>query len=195
METNISVWSRYQPNFIDPAYAPYLRKKVIDRWGNEVLINTWEKQGCKALVEPALVRVNKGLTFQRMFDNDPCPSGFTKSKTEPSYCVRVTPKHEQVFFTDKAFIPKKQYWAGYSDAEGTRNSTDPNIWAPSNSFDLRTVHPLTGEYTIYYESNKAAAPVRYGRPVMNTRKQYDPSWYLKRTGSYATVDATDSYLG
>lgn len=200
MLTNTSVWSRYQPGFIDPGYAPYVRKKTTDRWGNEVKINTWEKQGCHGMVEPALVRVNKGLTFQRMFDSDPCPSGFEKSKVEPSYCVRVTPKHEQVFYSEKAFIPKRQYWDGYTDAEGVRNSSleaqpEASERPPSNSFDLRSVNPLTGRYTIYYESNKASSPVRYGRPVTNTRKQYDQSWYLNRTGSYANLDATDSYLG
>jgi hypothetical protein len=199
METNESVWTRYQPGYIDDLYFPFHRTKQTDRWGNEVSINKWEKQGCVgSLVEPALVRVNKGLTFQRMFDTDPCPSGFVKSKEEPSYCVRVTPKHEQVFYTDKAFIPKRQYWAGYSASEGTRNSTlEPDkggVRPPSNTFDMRTVSPFTGNYTIYYESNKASSPVRYGRPIMETRKQYDQSWYLDRTGSYATLDATDSYL-
>ena len=195
MLTNVSVWSRYQPGFIDPAYVPFYRKKTLDRWGNEVSINTWEKQGCDAMVEPALVRVNKGLTFQRMFDTDPCPSGFVKSKEEPSYCVRVTPKHEQVFYSDKAFVPKHQYWNGYSDSDAIRNSSPDIPRPPSNNFDLRTVHPLTGDYTIYYESNKAASQVRYGKPLTNTRKQYDQSWYLNRTGSYAKLDASDSYLG
>ena len=193
MQTNVSVWSRYQPGFVDPMVAPYVREKTLDRWGNEVKINTWEKQGCKGMVEPALVRVNKGLTFQRMFDSDPCPSGFEKSKEEPSYCVRVTPKHEQVFYSDDAFIPKNQYWNGYADSEGIRNS-GVDAHRPSNSFDMRTVHPLTGKYTIYYES-KPSAPQRYGRPITNTRKQYDQSWYLKPTGSHAILNTTDSYLG
>jgi hypothetical protein len=203
MLTNTSVWTRYQPGYIDELVAPFQRKKVIDRWGNEVSINTWEKlppvpsPECPGLIEPALLRVNKGLTFQRMFETDPCPSGFVKSKEEPSYCVRVTPKHEQVFYSDKAFIPKRQYWKGYSDGNATRNSSSgPEAQrSPSSPFDMRTVDPFTGNYTIYYESNKSASQTRYGKPITSTRKQYDRSWYLDRTAQYATLDTTDSYLG
>lgn len=192
MLSNTSIWSRYQPGFLDPSYVPYAKKEVTDRSGNQIKINTWKKQGCEGMVEPALVRVNKGLTFQRMFDSDPCPSGFTKSKDEPSYCVRVTPKHEQVFYGEKSFIPKRQYWNGYTDSEAIRNSSSGR--APSSNFDMRTVDPFTGNYTIYYESNPSQAQTRYGRPKTETRKQYDESWYLDRTRQHATLDAKDSYL-
>lgn len=191
MIANESIWHYYQPGYVHPSYVPYLRKKVIDRWGNEVSINTWEKQGGPAMVEPALVRVNKGLTFQRMFDTDPCPSGFTKA--ENSYCVRKPLVNEQVFFTDKAFIPKKQYWGGYADSEKVMNDTTPGDRSSSN-FDMRTVHPFTGDYTIYYYSNKPVSPNRYGRPVMNTNKQYDQSWNLERHSGYAVLHTQDSYL-
>lgn len=195
MLSNTSIWSRYQPGFIDPSYVPYVKKEVTDKFGNQIKINTWKKQGCDSLVEPALVRVNKGLTFQRMFDSDPCPSGFVKSKEEPSYCVRVTPKHEQIFYTDKAFIPKRQYWDGYSDSEAIRNSEPMYPRAPSTNFDMRTVHPLTGDYTIYYESNPSQSQTRYSRPKIETRKQYDESWYLPRKGQHAVLNASDCYLG
>src|SRR5437868_4272621 len=114
METNLSVWDYYQPGFVHPEFVPYLREKVKDGWGNTVSINTWEKQGCvPSMVEPALVRVNKGLTFQKMFDSDPCPNGFTKAAD--SYCVREPLKGEPVFYTDKAFVAKRQFWNGYGD--------------------------------------------------------------------------------
>lgn len=197
MLTNTSVWARYQPGFVDPAYVPYLRTIETDKWGNEVSINKWQQQGCSGLVEPALVRVNKGLTFQRMFDSDPCPSGFVKSKEDSTYCVRVTPKHEPVFFTEKAFIPKKQYWGGYADMQGIKDSGSKDLVSkePSSNFDLRTVNPFNGKYTIYYESNKSSSPNRYSKPVIATKQQYDKSWYLKRTGNYAISHTNDSYLG
>ncbi len=197
METNQSVWKRYQKGYVDDAYVPYLREIVNDSRGNKVSINKWEKQGCVGgLIDPALVRVNKGLTFQRMFEDDPCPSGFKKDVNEPSYCVRIPPRHEQVFFTDKAFIPQNQYWPGYSDGNATRNSGG-SVPKSSNTFDLRSVNPLTGNYTVYYNSSggESGKQTRYSQPVLDSRNQYDTSWYLNRPSSYATLHTTDSYLG
>ncbi len=191
MKTNTGVWSAYQPGYVHPEYVPYLRKKTFDKWGNEVQINTWEKQGDPTFVEPALVRVNKGLTFQLQFSNDPCPNGF--SKADNSYCVRQPLKHEQVFYTDKAFLPKRQYWGGYADDEAISNTSDGKRQT-SNTFDLRSVNPFTGNYTVYYPGHTSAAPVRYGKPVINTRKQYDQSWDLPAKRGYATLHTNDSYL-
>jgi len=210
MDGNTSVWTQYQPGYVHPLYVPYQREKTTDRWGNEILLNTWKKNDCagaglSGMVDPNLLRVNKGLTFQRMFDSDPCPAGFKKSKTDQTYCIRDPPKHEQVFFTDKAFIPKRQYWGGYASEEGVRNSArpgftglpegGPSLPRSSSTFDMRSISPLDGRYTVYFDSNKSAADVRYGRPVMNTRKQYDQNWYLPVSNGYATVHTSDSYLG
>lgn len=186
MESDISVWRYYQPGFVHDDYVPYLREKVEDAWGNTVKINDWKKQGCvPSLVEPALVRVNKGLTFQRMFDSDPCPNGFVDAGD--SYCVREPLKGEPVYYTDKAFIAKRQFWDGYAVA-------NPGARRVSEQTDLRSVNPFTGQYTIYYGSSQWSAPRKYTHPVPDTSQQYDRSWYLPVDRGYAKLATKDSYL-
>jgi len=185
----------YQPGYYPEAYLPYKRDLVRDKWGNTVSINTWAKQASPDIVEPALVRVNKGLTFQKMFDSDPCPNGWKKSAD--SYCVREDLKHEPVFYTDKAFIPKNQYWQGYGDSHSIMGDGPPR--RSSQQTDLRTVHPLTGDYAVYYPSSQWSAPRRY-TPVRKdgpgpVTDQYDKSWGLPAERGYATLHTTDSYLG
>jgi hypothetical protein len=191
MDTNTSVWSYYQPGFIHPEYVPYLKKKVKDGWGNEVEINTWKHQGCDGLVEPALVRVNKGLTFQRMFDTDPCPNGWKKAAE--SYCVREPLKHEPVFYTDKAFIAKRQFFDGYT-ANGVRGKID-SLPKASSQTDLRSVNPFTGTYVVYYPGGQFSAQPRYASPRIDDKKQYDTKWSLPSERGYAQASTTDSYLG
>jgi len=186
METNTSVWHYYQPGFVHPEFFPYLREKVEDYAGNIVSINPWEKQGCLGtLVDPALVRVNKGLTFMRQFDSDPCPNGFTKGPD--SYCFREPLKGEPVFYTNKAFIAKKQYWDGY----GIQNHGARRV---SEQTDMRSVNPYSGQYTVYFNPSQWSAPRKYSYPVPDTHYQYDRSWNLPSERGYANVPTTDSYL-
>lgn len=186
MESNTSVWHYYQPGFVHEDFVPYLRDKIQDPSGNTVSISRWKRQGCvPGMVEPALVRINKGLTFQRMFDSDPCPNGFVKD--ENSYCVREPLRGEPVFYTDKAFIAKRQYWDGYGVA-------NPGPRRVSEQTDLRSVNPLNGQYTVYYNPSQWSAPQKYANPVPNTSLQYDRSWNLPRDRGYAQSQTLDSYL-
>jgi hypothetical protein len=187
MDINLGVWDYYQPGFVHPEFAPYLRKKVKDRWGNTVSLNTWEKQGCNALVEPALVRANWGMTFQRMYETDPCPTGFRKAPG--GYCVQEPLKHEPVFYTDKAFIPKIQYWSGYTD----RSLPDQRV---SQQFDMRSVSPLTGQYEVPFLPQITGDRTRYARPqsVYPENERFDHSWHLPRQRGYQGLPTTDSYL-
>jgi hypothetical protein len=186
METNQPVWERYNPGYVDEEFVPYLRDKVQDDWGNTVSINMWEKQGCvPSLVEPALIRKNWGLRFMRQFDSDPCPNGFMGAGD--SYCVREPLKFEPVFYTDKSFIAKRQFWDGYALA-------NPGVRRVSEQTDLRSVNPLTGQYTVYYNPSQWSARRRYAYPVPDTSQQYDRSWYLPVERGYAKSATTDSYL-
>jgi len=165
MESNIPVWSYYQPGFVHPEFVPYLRYPVKDDQGNTIYINTWEDQGyANGLVNPYIVRKNWGMAFARKHEDDPCPPGFIPG--EGGYCFPYQPENEAIFYTKKAFIPKRQYWKSYVD-----DSRAPQ--RVSESFDMRSVHPMTGEYVVYYEGcndrpyggmNKTPATnTRYGR--------------------------------
>lgn len=193
MNVNLSVWQRYQPGFVDPEYVPYMRERTKDRWGNEVEINRWEVQGPETMVQPELVRINKGMTFQRMFEEDPCPVGWTKNPgASDAYCYQAPLRHEPVFYTDKAFIAKNQYFGGSTDSGGVlnRNQSARQI---SEQSDLRSVNPLTGDYTVYYQPVSSSAKVRYTNPSPSGVK-YDTSWNLSRQQGYATLATPDSYL-
>ena len=161
METNIPVWSYYQPGWVDPMFVPYLKYPVKDNWGNVVPTNTWEKMGyADGTVNPAVVRKNWGLGFARMFEDDPCPVGFVPA--ENGYCFPRQPDNEAVFYTEKAFLPKKQYWSSYVTNAPKRGS---------DNFDFRSVNPNTGNYTVYYEStpNERLGETKYGRnPTKNS---------------------------
>jgi hypothetical protein len=185
MKNNVSVWDYYQPNFVAPEYAPYLRRYVQDRDGNTISINTWEKQGCGDLVAPELVRANKGMTFQKLFESDPCPTGFKKAPM--GYCVEEPLRHQPVFYTDKAFIAKRQFWEGY---------TTPVPDRISEQFDMRSVNPLTGQYDIPYLSVVQGSHVRYSRPfsVFPEKEKFDHSWNLPRERQYRGLPTGDSYL-
>lgn len=187
MESNTSVWKRYQPGFVDEDFVPYLRENVVSNDGHIVSINKWKKQKCVGtMLEPALIRKNKGLTFQRMFDSDPCPNGFVRGPD--GYCMREPLKHEPIFYTDKAFIAKRQFWDGYGiNPQGHRRISEQT--------DLRSVNPITGQYTIYYNPLERNVEQRYAHPVPDTRYQYDQSWYLPPKRNYMLSPTSDSYLG
>lgn len=201
MITNEGVWDYYQPGFVHSSYVPYLHSKTKDAWGNTVKINNWEKQGPSSTVQPELVRINKGLKFQKLHEEDPCPNGFRKDPDNLGYCEIAPLVHEPVFYTDKAFIAKKQFWRGPSDpvqnsANGERSRTQGyrNVSEPT---DMRSIDPITGQYAIYYHPVLSSAQTRYTNPVPGPEK-YDKSWdlpYTARQNSYSNMATKDSYLG
>lgn len=158
MDANLSIWHYYQPNFVHPDFVPYLRHNLPDSSGHYVNINTWEKQGPPHIVQPELVRVNWGMKFVRRNSDIPCPPGFIPSNTEgeEGYCYPRPKDYEPVFYTNKAFIAKNQYWDSYIQqpmiqAESITGKvpidSQPYI---SESFDMRSINPLTGKYNAYF---------------------------------------------
>ena len=188
MESNTSVWTYYQPGYVPDEYVPYLREKVKDRNGNTVSVNTWEKNGCSGWVDEGMVRKGWGRRFMRMFDTDPCPPGLKDAGG--SYCVRSDGNFEPVFYTNKAFIAKKQYWDGYADQRASRTKR-----TVSEQTDLRSVNPLTGQYTVYYKPVKSGSSTRYVSPNVNVKQQYDVSWNKEPFNKYAGLPTKDSLLG
>ena len=83
----------------------------------------------------------------RLFENDPCPPGWKKDTQNLGYCVAEPLRHEPVFYTEKAFIAKKQYFDGPSE-QGVvpRNGGYRRV---SEQTDMRSVNPLNGHYTVY----------------------------------------------
>lgn len=193
MDTNSSVWKHYQVGYIDDSFVPYLRESTADAWGNKVEINNWKGPMPESTVQPELVRINKGLSFQRLFSNDPCPPGWKNDPETLGYCVADELRHEPVFYTDKAFIPMKQYFDGPADKAGVvpRNGGYRRI---SEQTDMRSVNPITGHYTVYYQPNNSSARTRYVNPTPGP-EMYDSSWNKARQNRYASMATKDSYLG
>ena len=218
MLTNESVWHRYQPLYVSPLYIPYLRQIVPDRFGNDVSINTWEGETCGAetgLYSPELVRIGKGVEFQKLFTDDPCPDGWMKapgdekqipyrqgetaaSSAKVGYCVRQPLRHEPVFYTKKAFIPQRQFWNGPAEQVTEQPTTKRHI---SDQFDMRSMNISTGDYEVYYNPVLASSHNRYAPPLPPTNTphggvcQYDYTWGMPRKNNYASMPTADSYLG
>ena len=192
METDTSVWARYQPGYVDSEFVPYLREMTTDAWGNKVEINNWKGPMPRSTVQPELVRINRGLSFMRLFENDPCPPGWKKDTQNLGYCVAEPLRHEPVFYTEKAFIAKKQYFDGPSE-QGVvpRNGGYRRI---SEQTDMRSVNPLNGHYTVYYQPVQSSAPTRYVNPTPSD-DMFDGSWNKSRQSKYAAMPVRDSYLG
>lgn len=198
MEYNETIWSTYQPGYVDPMYVPYMRTYIKDPWGNNVSTNTWQQQSLQeptrcskpvvdnfrgrecidskgnkffksgysgsptGIVDPALFRLNWGMSFMNMFADDPCPSGYEKAPG--GYCVKSSRDAEPVFYTDKAFVAKNQYFDSYADTRNKERRT-------SQQTDLRSVNPLTGQYTVYFRPNVAQLnTTRYGK--VSTKDSY-----------------------
>ena len=192
METNISGWKYYQPGYVHEEFVPYLRKIITDKSGNKISINTWKHQGNPELIDDALVRKNWGLRFQKQFTQDPCPLGWTDGPD--GYCFRnsiAEPKNERIFYTDKAFIAKRQYWDGYAEEVTNPGPLEPLV---SQETDMRSVNPYTGLYTIYYPGVDSTANTRYAKPIRPRDVQYDDSWSLPQRRRYAALPTKDSYL-
>lgn len=148
MDVNLSTWDYYQKDFIDPLYAPYQKKWVKTRdigpdgveYEQDCPVHAWtEKEGYfNGLVNPAGVRKNWGKMFQLKHSTFSCPFGYVKG--EDNYCFEAEPEFEPVFYTPKAFLPRRRYWNTYAPPnEGFRKTTD--------SFDFRSVNPNTGRYS------------------------------------------------
>lgn len=176
MEHDQTIWQMYQPGYVDPMYVPYMRTYVKDPWGNKISTNPWQVQslnpdtpipvdqfrgqngyigGPTGIVDPALFRLNWGMSFMNMFQDDPCPQGYEKA--EGGYCVKYNRDAEAVFYTDKAFVPKNQYFDSYVNTSLQERRV-------SEQTDLRSVNPLTGRYTVYYRPNVSdTRATRYGK--------------------------------
>jgi hypothetical protein len=174
MQVNESVWNAYQPGYVYPEFVPYLNYNVPfkpngsssksngstkDSHGNDVCsvnINKWQHQGPETLVNPELVRKNWGMSFMMKHPKfSQCPPGWIKG--EEGWCVAMQPENEAVFYTNKAFVPKIQYWDNYTN--GKRGDSKRRI---SESTDMRSVNPLNGEYTVYYEPKETKRNQKYG---------------------------------
>lgn len=175
METNLNAWDYYQPGFVHPDFVPYLRKTVTDAQGKKVSVNSWQVQGPPINVNPSLVRKNWRLSFMNRSGYDPCPPGFHRA--DGGYCEQdyIEKNYTPVFYTDKAFIAKNQYWA--KDQPEVRGRPLP---PPSSSeTDLRSVNLITGKYTVYYN------------PVKRSQQK---STSKQRPTSYIRAPTKDSYL-
>lgn len=160
MDTNLTVWGYYPKDnsyFVDPLYAPYIRKSISSNDGRNgtCQVNTWEKQGSYAFVNPGLVRQGWGLNFQLKHPTDPCPEGWTK---EPGGWCRVhQPEYgDHGLYSKDAFIAKYQYHAGY-----TIPNKDP-IQREFNNSDNKSINPFTGEYVVYHNPKPADQRRQYG---------------------------------
>ncbi len=194
METNSSVWKHYQPGYVADEYVPYLRELATDAYGNDVEVNNWKGPMPTTMVQPELVRINKGLTYMRLYADDPCALGWKKDPNNLGYCVQEPLRHEPVFYTKKAFIAKNQYFNGPQYENGVLNRNE-DYRRISEQTDMRSVNPLTGEYTVYYQPLQSAARTRYLTPVIGDKEKFDKSWNLSRQSGYAKMPTADSLLG
>ena len=158
MEANLPVWSYYPKDdeyFIDPLYAPYMRT-LANTEGGVCEINTWKKQGYEdGFVNPALVRRGWGLNFQLLHPSDSCPSGYTKG--EDGWCAENEPEFgDNGLYTKDAFVAKYQYWNGYAP-----RLSNPR-YKQINEFDMRSVHPETGNYVVYFNPMPSSSRITYG---------------------------------
>jgi hypothetical protein len=147
MEVNNPVYAYYQPGYVHPMFYPYVYDPIKDNNGNLTMVNRWKVQGSPSFVNPELVRKGWGMAFANKFEDDPCPPGFIKG--EGGYCFPRKPDNEPVFYTDKAFIPKRQFWDSYTESAYGKNG-DPKIRRVSESFDMRSINPLNGRYDVSY---------------------------------------------
>lgn len=106
-EMRLPVSSYYNKNFVDPLFAQYIRKPC-----NDLTLEA------TPLTRPELTRRRRGQIFQKMFDSDPCPAGWTSTRSLSKqqqlslmeypesdisgYCVPAENEFEPVFYTDKA---------------------------------------------------------------------------------------------
>lgn len=170
MEVNLSTWGYYQPGFVDPLYVPYQRSKEVvsnsDGYTQLCEVNTWKKMGYPdGLVNPGLVRKGWGLSFQRKHGMDSCPAGWTSQMPngnpgQDGWCYESVPEFEPQLYSKTAFIPRNQYWKGYTIPNKPGNK-------PLDSFDFKSVSPYTGKFVSHI--NSGCVNDSYNRfPVKNS---------------------------
>lgn len=158
MEVDFSVWDYYRPGFVDPLYAPYQYKLVPGRMQTTgrrvgVYVDPYKPAADPMYSSPLLERKGWGLSFQRQWDYDPCPAGWTPGAE--GWCYATGPEDgEGIFYTKDAYLVKPQMWKGYTVPQGPR--------PPVNNFDDRSVSPCTGKFTAAYPSMRdpGVAPYR-----------------------------------
>ena len=112
-------------------WPPHMEQQVIP--GNYQLaeVNRWELANVKPssdLVENALVRKGWRWGFQRKHPTYPCPNGWTPGVD--GWCEWAQEEFEPIFYTDKAFLTKNQYWNGYSE----NNDKTQQFYGPSETW-------------------------------------------------------------
>lgn len=209
---NNSVWSYYKQGFVHPEFVPYLRATRLDKWGNKVDVNLWSHQGAPQLVDDQLTRINKGMSFQKLFSDDACPPGWKNAPPhadgKPSaYCERDDLPSQPVFYTSKSFIAKNQNFDGYTKPNrhakkviNARNDNQPKLNMTyneiqrsqvSDTFDMRSISPYTGKYVEYFGS-KPHHKTRYVNP--NAVDGLRGEWYRNQERGYGSLPMSDSYL-
>ena len=168
----------YAEGYVDPLYTPYtgdcLRPSPEVGGRNSSTVNN--------------------LDFMRLHADDPCPPGF-EQKPAPGrdprsgrrgnsagvcpdhnpnllYCQKKTLTHEPVFYTDKAFVAKKQYPRGYADCQ----TSDRYVSQPT---DMRSVVPHgipcnpdqraprdAGQFRVSHFPVDSSTGTRYERPYV-----------------------------
>lgn len=156
MEYDMSVWHHYPKNdekFTHPMFAPYQSKKVRQSDGQICPVDTWKKQDCS--VTPHLVRKGWGLDFQLMHpDRDSCPVGWNKNRD--GWCVHNQPEFKGSLYSHKAFVPKYQYFDGYTVPAEKEPCCDK-----IKETDMKSVNPWTGNLVRYFKPHSAVR--RYGK--------------------------------
>ena len=183
MEVNLPVWKYYEDGFVDPMYVPYQKSwtQIRNNCGDCVdwPTNTWQKFPIGGgLASAGQTRRGRGLTFQLEHPDDPCPMGWKRAdcgEVDTGYCVKEELEFEPVFYTEKAFIPKNQYWNGYDSCSKGYNSEKLNCpkkgcGIDGDALSMRSISPYTGKWMPYK-----------GKPN-------------KTTSKYATAGTPSSYL-
>ena len=169
----------YAEGYVDPLYTPYT---------GDCLRPSPEAGGRNS-------STHNNLDFMRLHADDPCPPGF-EQKPAPGrdprsgrrgesrdaacpdhnpnllFCRKKTLTHEPVFYTDKAFVAKKQYPRGYADCV----TSDRYVSQPT---DMRSVVPHgvpcsndqraprdAGQFRVSHFPVDSSAGTRYERPYV-----------------------------
>jgi hypothetical protein len=173
-------------------WPPHQQQKVIE--GNVYMasVNPWEQANVlpsPALVNPALVRKGWGKSFQRKHSYFPCPNGWTPGAD--GWCVENEPEEIPLFYTDKAFIEKNQYWSGYT----APNNRTQQYFGPSET--KYRGGPLMESDKSCIERIGCGPGNNFGSAPPNTgsTQRFDKRGsYFPKGPFYGNVGAKDSYL-
>lgn len=199
MQTNGAVWPMYAEGYVDPIYTPYtgdcLRPSSEAGGRNSSTHNNLDFNAVRQIGSSH----GEGLDFMRLHADDPCPPGFEQKpapgkdprsgrrsprgsgdQVRPDHNPNLlfcrartkTLTHEPVFYTDKAFVAKKQYPRGYADCV----TSDHYVSQPT---DMRSVVPHgvpcsndrraprdAGQFRVSHFPVDSSAGTRYERPYV-----------------------------